>query len=72
MHDRRTHFGQTRDLAIFQMDGMAIKAARAQKAEHLIGIQIVAGLRKQIPHPCNLGHLFAQVGLHQAIGMLCP
>ena len=72
MHDCRANLAKPRDFAFFKVDGMTIKAAFTQKSEHLISIQVIAGLGKQIKDPGNFRQLLTEMGLHQAIGMLGP
>ena len=72
MHHRGADFGQLVDLARLKMDGMTIKAARAQQAELRIGLEIVARLWKQAAHPGDFFSLLGQVSLHQAVWTFLP
>ena len=72
MHHRGADLGQLVDLAWLKMDGMAIKATRAQQAKLRVGLEIVAGLREQAAHPGDFFSLFRQVRLHQTVGTLLP
>ena len=72
MHQRRSGLSDAVDLAGRQVDGMPVNGAGAKQAMCLVSVKIVAGLGKQRLHPGNLGRLFAEVGLHEAIGILGP
>ncbi|MPL82839.1 hypothetical protein SDC9_28788 [bioreactor metagenome] len=72
MGQRRADLLQPHDLARLEMDGVAIDPVLAEKAEGLVGVEVVARLGKEALHPGDLVELLAQMGLHQAIGMLGP
>ena len=60
------------DFAWFQVDRMAKKGAFPDQTMGFVGVEVVAGLREEITHPCDFVGLFAEVCLHQAIGVFGP
>ena len=72
MHQRHSGLAQPIPFAGFQMDCVAIDAARAKQAMRLVGVEIVAGVGKEVVDPRDLFALLGEVGLHQAVGVLCP
>ena len=72
MHHRGADLGQTGNFAVGEVDRVTIKATFAQQSEPFVGVQIIAAFRKERFHPFNLGELFAQVCLHQAIRVFGP
>ena len=66
------HVAQAGAFARFQVDRMAVQALFTQQAKLFVCVQIIARLGEQALHPGDFVGLFAEMGLHQAIGMLCP
>ncbi len=72
MDQRGAGFRDPVDFARFEVDGMAKYRAFADQPLGFVCIQVVAGLGVQILHPGDFVGLFAEVGLHQAIGVGAP
>ncbi len=72
MGNRCSGFGDALPFAFGQMDGMAHDRTGTGQAEVFVDVQIVSGPGEQFCNPRDFFALFAQVGLHQAIGMLGP
>ncbi len=51
---------------------MAEDGAVAQQPVFLIGVKIVARMGDKFAHPCDFVDLFAEMGLHQAVGPFRP
>ena len=72
MYHRSAHVTQPITLARLQMDGVTKDRPSTQQSGAFIGVEIVSCLREKLFDPSDFVGLLAQVGLHQAVGMLAP
>ena len=72
MDEPRAGFAQAGAFAVGQVDRVAEERARADQPVRLVDVEIVARLRIERADPGDFLELFAQMRLHQAIGVFGP
>ena len=69
MHDGGAGFGESRALALREMDPVRIQAAGSEQAEAVVDVGVVPRPRKQPPHELDLLLALREVAVHVAVGM---